>query len=58
MNLALELTGVTKSYVRRKALDGLNLRVPAGSLFGLVGSNGAGKTTAMSVVSGIVQPGG
>ncbi|OGV62580.1 MAG: hypothetical protein A2498_15865 [Lentisphaerae bacterium RIFOXYC12_FULL_60_16] len=58
MNLALELTGVTKSYGRRKALDGLNLRVPAGSLFGLVGSNGAGKTTAMSVVSGIVQPDG
>lgn len=52
---ALELKSVVKRYGKRRALDGLNLRVPRGSVFGLVGSNGAGKTTALSAVAGIVR---
>ena len=55
MSAALELRGVTKSYGRTRALDGLDLHVPAGSIFGLVGSNGAGKTTAMAVSVGLLQ---
>lgn len=58
MKTALELVGVSKRYGRRQALDGLSLSVPEGSLFGLVGSNGAGKTTAMAIVTGIVQADG
>jgi len=58
MTTALEFGDVRKKYGRRVALDGLTMSVPAGSLFGLVGSNGAGKTTAMSIVAGIVRPDG
>ena len=58
MNVALELRGVKKSYGRTRALDGLDLQVPGGSIFGLVGSNGAGKTTAMAVAVGLLQPAG
>ena len=53
---ALELKGVVKRYRKQIALDGLNMSVPKGSVFGLVGSNGAGKTTAMSIAGGIVRP--
>ena len=42
MTCALEMRGVVKRYRSFHALDGLDLRVPAGSIFGLVGSNGAG----------------
>ena len=52
---ALELQGVVKNYGKRKALDRLDLHVPTGSIFGLVGSNGAGKTTAMAVVVGLLR---
>jgi ABC-type multidrug transport system ATPase subunit len=55
VNAALELRGVVKCYGRRRALDGLDLTVPRGSIFGLVGSNGAGKTTAMAVAVGLLQ---
>lgn len=55
MSVALELKGVQKRYGRIRALDGLDLTVPAGSIFGLVGSNGAGKTTAMAVSLGLLH---
>jgi len=58
VNVALEFRGVVKNYGRRPALDGLDLRVPRGSIFGLVGSNGAGKTTAMAVALGLLRPSG
>jgi ABC-type multidrug transport system ATPase subunit len=46
---------VVKEYGRRRALDGLDLEVPRGAVFGLVGSNGAGKTTAMAVSVGLLR---
>lgn len=55
MSLALELKAVQKRYGRIRALDGLDLAVSAGSIFGLVGSNGAGKTTAMAVSLGLLH---
>ncbi len=55
MNLALEFKGVVKTYGRRRALDGLDLAVPRGAIFGLVGSNGAGKTTALAVSVGLLR---
>lgn len=59
MTFALELKGVVKCYGRRiRALDGLDLAVPMGSIFGLVGSNGAGKTTAMAVSVGLLHASG
>ena len=55
MSNALELHKVVKFYGRRQALAGLDLQVPAGSIFGLIGSNGAGKTTAMAATVGLLQ---
>ena len=58
MKPALEMRGVVKRYGRVRALDGLDLTVPHGSIFGLVGSNGAGKTTAMAVAVGLLHSAG
>jgi len=55
MTSALEFHGVVKRYGRTRALDGLDLSVPRGSIFGMVGSNGAGKTTAMALATGLLQ---
>jgi ABC-2 type transport system ATP-binding protein len=55
MSAALEFHGVVKRYGRRCALDGLDFAVPAGGLCGLVGANGAGKTTALAVAAGLAR---
>ena len=52
---AIKLESVTKTYARTRALDGLGLEVSRGELFGLVGVNGAGKTTALSCAMGFIQ---
>jgi len=53
---AIVTRGLRKVYGNVRALDGLDVEVPAGSIFGLVGPNGAGKTTTFSVVMGFVRP--
>lgn len=53
MALALRFSGVVKTFGKCRALDGLDLEVPAGVAMGLVGSNGAGKTTSFAVASGL-----
>ena len=53
---ALELRGLTKVFGAKRAVDGLDLIVPAGSMFGLVGPNGAGKTTTLSMATGLLRP--
>lgn len=52
----IELQNVSKKFGRRLAVDGLNLRVPAGEIFGLLGHNGAGKSTAIGMMLGQVWP--
>ena len=47
---------VTKQYARRVAVDGLSLRLRAGDVIGLVGSNGSGKTTTLRILAGILKP--
>jgi ABC-2 type transport system ATP-binding protein len=49
---ALEVKGLTKSYGRLRAVDGLDLRVEAGEWVGLIGPNGAGKSTTVQVITG------
>ena len=55
---ALELRGVSKSYGQRRALDGLDLTVPTGVVYGFLGPNGAGKTTTMRILTGLVRSDG
>ncbi len=55
MNDALSFDQVHKHYGKRRALDGLTLRVPQGSISGLIGPNGAGKTTTFGVASGLLR---
>ncbi|MEV7085569.1 branched-chain amino acid ABC transporter ATP-binding protein/permease [Streptomyces sp. NPDC093085] len=52
----LELTGVAKSFGGMRVLDGLDLAVPEGSISGLIGPNGSGKTTAFNIVDGTIAP--
>jgi ABC-2 type transport system ATP-binding protein len=52
----LEASGLVKAYGGQRALDGFALRVAAGEIAGLVGHNGAGKTTFAEVVAGLVRP--
>ena len=52
----IETSDLRKSYDGVEALRGLNLQVPAGSIFGFLGRNGAGKTTTIKVLLGLVQP--
>jgi ABC-2 type transport system ATP-binding protein len=48
-------TGLVKTYGSHRALDGVDLSVPEGSLFGFLGPNGAGKTTALRVAMGLLH---
>jgi ABC-2 type transport system ATP-binding protein len=55
-SLIIETVGLKKQYKDVTALDGLDLAVPAGSIYGLLGRNGAGKTTAIKILMGMVHP--
>lgn len=52
---ALEIDGLSKSYGDLRALNDVTFEVPAGELFGFVGSNGAGKTTTMRIILGVLR---
>lgn len=52
----LETFDLGKSYGGRTVLDGFNLRVRPGEVCGLIGANGAGKTTAMRLMLGLARP--
>src|SRR5918998_4969519 len=52
----IALSGLTKRYGKFTAVDGIDLAVPKGELFGFLGPNGAGKTTTFRMIAGILQP--
>jgi ABC-2 type transport system ATP-binding protein len=51
----IETSQLRKSYKGRPALNGLDLKVPAGSIFGFLGRNGAGKTTTIKLLMGMLR---
>src|SRR5690348_3151646 len=55
---AIEAEGLVKNFGKTKALAGLDLTVPAGTVYGLLGPNGAGKTTAVRVFATLLRPDG
>ena len=56
--LAVEATGLTKSYKDVHVLSGVDIGVPAGTVFALLGPNGAGKTTTVRILATLVQADG
>jgi ABC-2 type transport system ATP-binding protein len=52
-DVAVQVTGLRKSYRGRSAVDGLDLEVLRGETFGVLGANGAGKTTTVELVAGL-----
>jgi ABC-2 type transport system ATP-binding protein len=54
--IVLSVTGLIKNFGATVAVNGIDLSVPAGSIFGIVGPNGAGKTTTLSMVTGLLRP--
>ena len=50
----LQIKGLEKAYGNFKALDGLELEIKKGEIFGFIGPNGAGKSTTMKIVSGLL----
>ena len=56
MGELLRTHNLTKSYHRRRVVDGVNLNVKRGEIVGLLGANGAGKTTSFRMVVGMIKP--
>lgn len=54
----IKSVGLTKIFDGKKALDGVEFEIPEGSIFGLVGSNGSGKSTFLRLAAGIYMPDG
>ena len=53
---AIVIDGFTKTYGNRTAVDSLSIEVPQGSIFGLLGQNGAGKSTTIKTLLNLLQP--
>ncbi|WP_129721509.1 ABC transporter ATP-binding protein [Xylanivirga thermophila] len=56
MDTILFAQNLGKKFFNNKALDGFNIKVPIGSIVGLLGPNGSGKTTFMKIAAGLIKP--
>ena len=54
--MAIQARSLARSFGQVRALDDLNIEVPAGSVFGFLGPNGAGKTTTIRLLLGLIEP--
>src|ERR671913_1641612 len=54
--LAIEATGLVKSFGETRAVDGVDLSVRRGSVYGVLGPNGAGKTTTIRMLATLIEP--
>lgn len=56
MNYIIETQNLTKCYGEHAAVRDVSLHVPQGAIYGLLGRNGAGKTTVMKMLLGLARP--
>ena len=56
MDLAVETRGLTRDFGAFRAVDSIDLAVPAGSFYGFLGPNGAGKSTTIKCLTGLLRP--
>lgn len=57
-DLAVETSGLVKTFGKTRAVDGVDLDVPRGAIYGLLGPNGAGKTTTVRLLTTLLRPDG
>ena len=57
-DLAIHTHGLAKYFDKTRAVDGLDLKVPRGAVYGFLGRNGAGKTTTVKTLLGLLRPSG
>ena len=55
-SLAIHTQGLAKFFGKTRAVDGLELKVPRGAVYGFLGRNGAGKTTTVKTLLGLLRP--
>src|SRR5688500_20334397 len=56
MTLAIETERLVKTFGETRAVDGVDLTVPAGTVYGVLGPNGAGKTTTIRMLATLLRP--
>jgi ABC-2 type transport system ATP-binding protein len=56
LDFAVQTHGLTRDFGSFRAVDGIDLAVPAGSLYGFLGPNGAGKSTTIKCLTGLLRP--
>lgn len=55
-NVVIEMENVSKAYNSRKLIEDLSISIPAGSIVGVIGPNGVGKSTLVKMIAGVEQP--
>ena len=55
---AIEIQGLSKNFGHKKAVNQLNMTVPAGAIYGFIGENGSGKSTTEKLICGLIHPSG
>ncbi len=53
---AIEIRGLVKAFKQKQAVCGLNMTVPQGAIYGLIGENGSGKSTTEKIICGLMHP--
>ncbi|MDE6586415.1 MAG: ATP-binding cassette domain-containing protein [Clostridia bacterium] len=53
---AIEIRNLTKNFGQKQALNGLNMTVPQGAIYGFIGENGSGKSTTEKIICGLIHP--
>lgn len=56
MDNILTASNIRKNYLKNSALKGVDIEIPVGKIFGLLGPNGSGKTTFIKIIAGILRP--